>query len=312
MLTSGLGPHKMSILFLACLPRSSSLGVADLLYRGIDLDGKPVVLTGHLHLAAELSNADISRYHSPLHLYSAREAMIRSLLTLHQMPASIDNYESILKYYFDPIDNTLNINRFESVLENCSPLLIDPSFSHSMDPALLRNLPDSDVEYNLLILWRNPINFSLDLMQGVYGFDSCLQWILANSSLSFPLDPLMLWLEYVKAFVELIRQPPSTLHQIIHVPIERVSSETASSLCSRLSIDYCCELRPSNLDKMISMFSECPYSGDPSYVIESYTPRHMEISFEEISRFSKQERIVRDVIDYAKIIGYDITSQSTT
>jgi hypothetical protein len=296
----------MPILFIAAPPRSSSLGVADLFYQGADLDGKPALLTGHLHLAAELSGADMNRYHSPLHLYSAREALVRCLMALHQMPASIDNYGSILKYYFNSPENALDLDRFRSVLQACSPLLIDPSFSHAMDVDLLSKLPQLGVEFNLLVLWRNPIRFSLDLMQGVYGFDSCLQWILAGSSLSFPLDPLMLWLEYVKAFVELIRQPPASLRRIIHVPRETVSQETIPHLCSQLLIDYRPGIRLSSLGKTVSMFSECPYSGDPSYAIDPCTPQHLQISYEDLRRFSRQERVVRDVVDYAKTIGYEV------
>jgi len=304
MSTYGLGPHRMSILFLAALPRSSSLGISDLFYRGIDLDEKSVLLTGHLHLAAELSGADINRYHSPLHLYTAREALIRSLMILHKMPVSIDNHESIVKYYFDSPNNALNINRFRSAIQTLGALLIDPSFSHSMDTGLLNNLPDLGIECKLLVLWRNPISFSLDLMQGVYGFDSCLQWILSSSLISFPLDPLMLWLEYVKAYLDLIRQPPSRLNRINHIPREMVSPDTMPGLCSKLSINYRPELRHSCLNKMVSMLSDCPFSGDPSYVIQSNTPRHMYISIEELSRFSKHEKVVHDVIHYAKIIGY--------
>lgn len=302
----GLGPHKMPILFLSTLPRSSSLGVADLFYRGAQTDGSPVILTGHLHLAAELSGSGVGQYHSPLHLYNAREALIRGLMMLHQMPASIDSYESIIKYYFNSPDSILDINRFRSTLEASGPLLIDPSFSHAMHTSLFRNLPELGVESRLLILWRNPIGFSLDLMQGVYGFDSCLQWILASSLLSFPLDPLMLWLEYVKANLQLIHHPPSALRHILHVPRENLSLETVSDLCRQLSIKYRPELRQSTLGESVSIFSECPYSGDPSYAIDANTPQHLQISFEELSRFSSQEGIVRDVADYAKIIGYNI------
>lgn len=296
----------MSILFLASLPRSSSLGFSEILYRGIDLGVRPVILTGHLHLAAELSFVDVSSYHSPLHLYTAREALIRGLMTLHEMHVTIDNYQSIIKYYFDPANNSLISSRFKSVIDLYSPLLIDPSFSHSIDPSLLMNLPDLPFKSQLLILWRNPISFSLDLMQGVYAFDSCLQWILSNPKLKFPLDPLMLWLEFVKSYLEIIRKPPSALYRIIHVPREMVSSDTASSLCSRLSIKYRPKLRPSILDKSVTLLSDCPYSGDPSYLIRHSTNQDMQISSVELARFSSQESVVNDVMQYAEIIGYQI------
>ena len=181
------------------------LGIADLLYQSIDVQERPVIMTGHLHLAAALSGGDLNQYASPLHLYNAREALARGLLSLHDMPVSLEAYGSIVQHYFSASTAVLNIDRFCSMLKNYSPLIIDPAFSHAMHSRLLHTLPDLGVECNLLILWRNPINFCLDLMQGVFGFDCCLQWILANPVLSFPLDPLMLWLEFVRPYLELIR-----------------------------------------------------------------------------------------------------------
>lgn len=305
---SGLGRHSliMSILFVAGLPRSSNLGVADLLHSDIDLHQRPVVMTGHLHLAAALSGLELSQYNSPLHLYNAKEALVRSLLFLHQMPVSIDTYEAIIQCYFREPEGTLHIDRFLSMLGKYRPLLIDPSFSHCIDPSLIKNLVDLGVECNLLILWRNPVDFSLDLMSGIYGFDSCLQWILASPLLSFPLDPLMLWLKFVKPYVNLLHQSPSTLKHVIDIPREELCSTIISDLCTSLSLDYSPKLRSSSLAQTTPLFSECPYSGDPSYEIQSNGSRPMTISFEQLSRFSKKKEVIAEVVEYAQLIGYDI------
>ncbi len=294
----------MSILFVAGLPRSSSLGVGDLLYRCIDAHDRPVVMTGHLHLAAALCGDNLDQYHSPLHLYNAREALVRCMLSLHQMPVSLETYESILKHYFSGFDRSLNLERFCSTMKSCNPLVIDPSFSHAIHVELLRNLPDLGIEYTLLVIWRNPIDFCLDLMQGVYGFDCCLQWILAHPMLSFPLDPLMLWLEFVRSYLAIIRRPPTSIKHVLHVPRELISSDILLKLCICLSADYCPELRSSSSVQMMSMFSECPYSGDPSYVICADDSRPMVLSIEQLARFSNQDNVIQEVIDVAKSLGY--------
>lgn len=296
----------MSILFLAGLPRSSSLGVADLLYRSISVQEGPVVMTGHLHLAAALSEQNLAQYDSPLHLYYAKEALIRSLLFLHGMPVLLETYESIVHYYFSSLDSTLNLNRFGSVLKNHKPLFIDPSFSHSMDANLIRNVPDLGIEYNLIILWRNPVDFCRDLMRGVYGFDCCLQWILSNSQLSFPLDPLMLWLEFVRPYLEILREPPTVIKQVLHAPRESLSVDTLSHWCRSLAAEYRPELRSSLIANMATLLGECPYSGDPSCFIDEFGQQHLEIFVDSVSRFSNSDQVIEEVVQVAQMIGYSV------
>lgn len=266
-------------------------------------------MTGHLHLAAALAGEDLTQFDSPLHLYNSRESLIRGLLSLHQMTVSLETFESIAHHYFMGSGACLNIDRFSSMLKTYNPLIIDPSFSHAMNSGFIRRFPDLGVECNLLVLWRNPINFSLDLMQGIYGFDCCLQWILANSLLSFPLDPLMLWLEFVRPYLELVRQPPSVFKHILHFPREKIFPNTVSRLCSFLSAAYSPGLRPSFLSQVTSLFSECPYSGDPSYIIEACGPRSMVISIEQLARFSNQDQVIQEVIESARSIGYVVNPQ---
>jgi hypothetical protein len=295
----------MPILFVAGLPRSSTLGIADKLYRCMDFNNRPALMTGHLHLAAALSGDELSNFHSPLHLYHSREALVRALLVLHEMSVSLEGYDTILRHYFLP-NGGLNSVRFFSMLNSYDPLIIDPSFSHSIQPNLIRNLPSVITDTSLLVVWRNPIDFCLDLMEGVYGFDSCLQLILANSSLSFPLDPLALWLEFVRPYFELLQQPPISLKHVMQIPREQFSADAISNFCLNISAEYNSDYRPSALANTMPLFSECPYSGDPSYYFKDSNTSPMDIHLERLIRFSNQDLVIQDVIDLASRIGYNI------
>ena len=82
----------MSVVFFAGLPRSSTLGFADLFYQSVEAKNQRPLMTGHLHLAAALTNQDLSQFDSPLNLYRAQEALIRCLLDVHGMSHSLESY----------------------------------------------------------------------------------------------------------------------------------------------------------------------------------------------------------------------------
>jgi len=295
----------MPILFLASLPRTSVLGVADLLYRCIETDAKSIHMAGHIHLAAALSRKDFSQYHSPLHLYDAREALIRCLLDIHQIAPSIDSYQSIAQYYFSGSTSILDHKRFQDMLDQHQPLLIDPSFSHAIETSLIRHLPNLGVGCSLLILWANPIDFCIGLMDGVFGLDSCLQWMLHNPSLSFPLEPLSLWLEYIQAYLAIIKDPPVAIDQIIYLPRETISKSNPIALCDRLSVGCKPNARISSLQQTTWLFSECPFSGDPSYIfLGKNDSTALAVSKQQLARFSNNENLISEAMEIAEKIGY--------
>lgn len=296
----------MSLLFIASLPRTSVLGIADLFYRGIISQSQIVTLTGHLHLLAELSNSSIYKYQSPLNLYQCREALVRCILSLHDIPFSIDNYQGILQHYFSRPGNNLDSCKIESLLLDTNALVIDPSFSHSMDPSLIYTNKTINVDHKLLILWTNPILFCTRIMDGVFAFDSCLHWLLSHPSFSFPIDPLKLWLSYVQSYLPIIDKPPSHFSNVTHIQRELISSTTAKSILSPISIDYKHMHRPTMISEIAPYLNECPYSGDPSYLLDDLDQKNLSISLKELGRYSNDPKVIDDVVNYSQIIGYSI------
>ena len=108
----------MSVVFFAGLPRSSTLGIADLFFQSIELKNQRPLMTGHLHLAAAMTDHDLAQFDSPLHLYKAQEALIRCLLNLNGMAFSLDSYSSMLQYYSSSILGRIHSQRLRTAVED--------------------------------------------------------------------------------------------------------------------------------------------------------------------------------------------------
>ncbi|MDA7433975.1 hypothetical protein N8517_00040 [Synechococcus sp. AH-601-L23] len=296
----------MSILFIAGLPRSANLGVADLLYKRFNSFSTPALMTGHLHLAAALSDVDLDQFSSPLNFYQSKEALLRALIRLHQMPVSFESYNSLYNFYFSDLASQSKFNRsqFLSRVYSSGFLIIDPSFSHCLYSKLINNLPFVESGCFLLVIWRHPIYFCLDLMNGVYSFDSCLQCVLASDQLSFPLDPLQVWVQFVASYLEVLKAPSDTLKMVLQVKRERFH---CSNIIQQLSNGLSIELQPlsskSSLANVTPLYHECPFSGDPSYVFPD-EQESIEVSVKELSRFSNCSRVIQEVINLSASLGY--------
>ena len=295
----------MSIIFCAGLPRSSTLGFADLFCKNVDHQEEYILMTGHLHLAAALSDHDIGQFDSPLNLYKSHESLIRCLLNLHGMSFSIDTFSSMFKYYSSSTQGYINSKRLKIAVQDPRFIFIDPSFSHSLHPNYLLELSDVSTDMYLVVIWRNPIYFCLDIMHGVFSLDSCLQWILAKKDLSFPLDPLSLWLEFVKPFVQLLDNNPSSFKNILCLHAENIVKEDFSLSLNDFSFTSGYHKRSSNLSRISPLFTDCPFSGDPSYYLNDKY-HSCRISFEELSRYSSDQSVINEVAALSKKIGYTL------
>jgi len=296
----------MTILYVSGLPRCSTLGAADLIARTIDSKDQNILLTGHLHLAASFARIPFGQHHSPLHLYDSREALIRSFIFLHQLPFSLDSYQAVHHHYFSGNGDQLNLKRLTEAIHHRNAFFIDPSFTHSIDPRLIQNLPETGIHSLLLVLWRNPIQFCLDLRDGVYSLDACLHWMLLDDSLSFPVDPLMLWLRYVRAHLSIIAEQPPSISAIIHAPRERVNSHFVSRICSDLSLSSLPHPSPSFLNQASWLLGECPFSGDPSFSLNNDSMTALNISCDQLSKFSNSDHAIQAVMELAPLIGYTL------
>lgn len=296
----------MSIVFFAGLPRSSTVGFADLFFQRIELKSRLPLMTGHLHLAAALTGNDLGQFDSPLHLYKAQEALIRCLLKVHGMSFSLESYVSVLRYYSSSISGQVDRKRLQNVIEDPNLIIIDPSFSHSLYPDYLEELDEIVVDLFLIVVWRNPISFCLDIMQGVFAFDCCLHWILAKPNLSFPLDPLVLWLEFVRSFLQISSRLPSSFRQVYYLNAESIDrcqfAEMASEFpCSTVSMS-----RLSALKNINTLIADCPFSGDPSYFFKDHSDSSMLISLDQLKRFSANHSVIEEVVSLSRSIGYTL------
>ena len=296
----------MSVVFFAGLPRSFTLGFADLFYQAVDAQAKRPLLTGHLHLAAALSGHNLDQFDSPLNLYKSQEALIRCLLNLHGMTFSPDSFLSVLKYYSSSTPGKINSQRLKSSIEDSNLILIDPSFSHSLNPSYFLELPKISVDLYLAVIWRNPIAFAMDIKSGIFAFDCCLHWIIAKENLTFPLDPLSLWLEFVKSIHQQLRNSPSSITQIFYLHAENICQDNFFEMHSQFPCNLMSKNRDSALVGIHSLLTDSPFSGDPSYYIESYLRSQMSVSIEQLSRFSTNQSVIDEVAILSKAIGYSV------
>tara|TARA_A100001011_G_C14248443_1_gene816713 strand:+ start:556 stop:1452 length:897 start_codon:yes stop_codon:yes gene_type:complete len=294
----------MSVVFFAGLPRSCTLGFADFFYQTIDAEGKRPLLTGHLHLAAVLSGQNLDQFDSPLNLYKSQEALIRCLLNLHGMDFSPDSFSSILKYYSSSSPGQINSQRLKSSIEDSNLIVIDPSFSHSLNPSYFKELPEIFVDLCLAVIWRNPIAFALDIRIGVFAFDCCLHWIMAKKNLTFPLDPLALWLEFVKPFSQKSCGLTSFSSQIYYLHAESILQNKYAEMHGKFSFNDMSKIRESALAEIHPLVTDSPFSGDPSYCIESSMGNSMSVSVEQLALFSTNQSVIDEVAALSKAIGY--------
>ena len=231
---------------------------------------------------------------------------MRALIRLHQMPVSFESYNSLYNFYFSDLDSQSKLNRpkFLSRVDSSGVLIVDPSFSHCLHPKLINNLHFVESGCILLVIWRHPIYFCLDLLNGVYSFDSCLQCVLASDQLSFPLDPLQVWVQFVASYLEVLKAPSDTLKMVLQVKRERFH---CSNIIQQLSNGLSIELQPlsskSSLANVTPLYHECPFSGDPSYVFPD-EQESIEVSVKELSRFSNCSRVIQEVINLSASLGY--------
>lgn len=293
--------------FLAGLPRSFTLGIADLLAQQIaaDKDDQQVILTGHSHLAAALSEVDLSCFDSPLHLYQSNEALTRMLLQLQKIPLTLDTYVSVQSYFFKKNSGLVDRKRLLDLVEHSGQIMIDPSFSHALRPEYLINLPLSASDCHLLVIWRNPISFGLDIMKGVFALDACLHWMLDKADLGFPLDPLKLWLEFVDAYSQFLGPSSSIKMSTSALALENIMADGFRALSKSFPLVCQSQQRPSSLKVLPSLLTECPYSGDPSYDFSSNSSS-TDVSIQQLSHLSSSEHVIQRVINSAKLIGYSI------
>ena len=296
----------MSVVFFAGLPRSSTLGIADLFFQSIELKNQRPLMTGHLHLAAAMTDYDLAQFDSPLHLYKAQEALIRCLLNLNGMAFSLDSYLSMLQYYSSSIPGRINSQRLRTAVEDSSFFIVDPSFSHSLYPNILVNLSDILVDLFLVVVWRNPIAFCLDIKQGVFAFDCCLHWILAKPNLSFPLDPLSLWLEFVRPFLHISNRLPPSFGQTFYLHAESIYMHQLSELASKFPCNMAAINRVSGLAGISSLLTDCPFSGDPSYFVQNHSSSSFLVSMGQLARFSTSQSVIDEVASVSKEIGYTL------
>lgn len=294
----------MPIVFVSGLPRSSTLGLSDLLYQSINTSNKSVFFSGHIHLAAALSDVDLSLFSSPLHLYDSREALVRFLLSLHKIPISLEACASVNHFYFPNSGGVIDHDRLKNTLNNSESVVIDPSFSHTLHPHLFSSLPEIKMDYLLVIFWRNPIQFSLDLMKGVFSLDCCLHWILAKPSFGFPLDPLMIWLEIVKTQLKFLKSTPASISNIYHLRMEKVINDGYLRTLNNFPLMLGSTQRPSALSDVSSLFYDCPYSGDPSYHFNS--SYSLEVSRDQLHRLSRRGEVIDEVMDLSISLGYQV------
>jgi len=294
----------MELILICGLPRSSSLGVADLLARS--LDHKCVHVHGHLHAAAALDCRDIAIYDSPLGLYEGSESLLRCLLKLNEIPDNIDARFSIKNYYFNSQSGLINSERFIDLLRQKNALLVDPSFSHSIDTQLLTLPLSFGLSTIIFVVWRNPIFFCMDLMHGVYGLDSCLQWILWNQQYSFPLDPLQIWFDYTSSIYQSIKLFSSTSNNVLCCHFENFTLEGVQDFANTIPLKSKLYMSPSGLEDVFSYFNDCPYSGDPSYSFTREYCQSLDISFNTLSRFSCDHDLISSTVQLAEALGYRI------
>ena len=294
----------MSVVLICGLPRSSSLGVADLLSRS--LDHESVHMQGHLHMAAALDSRNLSQYDSPLGFYDGSESLLRCLLQLNGIPDNIDTRLSVSRYYFDENNNCLIQERFLELIDKTKALIIDPSFSHSVDTRLLRVPLALGLRTSLFVVWRNPICFCLDLMEGVYGLDCCLQWILCKQAYSFPLDPIRIWLDCVSSIRHSLAQPALLVSNIFYSHFESFSLQCVPSFAKSLSLPCNQILKPSVIQDVSSYLHDCPYSGDPSFSLTRTYDQTLEVSLKQLSRFTYDPDLISAVAQTAENIGYSI------
>ena len=294
----------MSVVFFAGLPRSSTLGFADLFYQSVEAKNQRPLMTGHLHLAAALTNQDLSQFDSPLNLYRAQEALIRCLLDVHGMSHSLESYLAMLKYYSSSTPDYINRARLQNSIEDPSLIFIDPSFSHSLHPSYLLDLTDLMVDLYLVVVWRNPIAFCLDIMHSVYAFDCCLHWILAKKNLSFPLDPLSLWLEFARPFLSIPTIIPASFVETYYLHAESIHSHRFARMSGMFPIMSRSNSRVPALAGINSIFSDCPLSGDPSYYFEDRNEHSFSISLDQLNQFSANQSAIDEVISISRAIGY--------
>lgn len=294
----------MSLVFVIGFPRSSALGIADQLARY--LHHPNIIVEGHLHIAAAFNGIDLSLCDSPLGFYDGRESLLRSILKLHSMPDNLDTRNSITKYYFSDASHRLSVDRFVHLVKHKQPLFVDPAFSHSLNPTLLKNASLLRLDPRLVVIWRNPIHFCKDMMAGVYAFDSCLQWILAKDGYSFPLDLLQIWLEIVETIFDEVIGSPSFLGKTFLYHYESFSPKLFPPLARSLSLSCLTSLKPSVIKYAKTLFNDCPYSGDPSYSLDREYDQSLDISLQDLSRFSTDSNLVSKVAQQAEKIGYSL------
>ena len=294
----------MSVVLICGLPRSSSLGVADLLSRSLDHDS--VHMQGHLHMAAALDSQNLSQYDSPFGFYDGSESLLRCLLQLNGIPDNIDTRLSVSKYYFDDKNNCLNHERFLELIDTAKALIIDPSFSHSVETRLLSVPFTFGLKTSLFVVWRNPICFCMDLMEGVYGLDCCLQWILCKQAYSFPLDPIQIWFDCVSSIRRELAQSAPSFANIFYSPLESFSLQCIPTFATSLSLACNQSLKPSIIKDVSSYMHDCPYSGDPSFSLARNYDSTLEVSLKHLSRFSYDSDLISAAAQTAENIGYCI------
>ncbi|MEC8738149.1 MAG: hypothetical protein VXX91_07950 [Planctomycetota bacterium] len=296
----------MSVVFFAGLPRSSTVGFADLFYQSIELQNQRPLMTGHLHLAAALTNHDLGQFDSPLNLYRAQEALIGCLLNVHGMTDSLESYLAMLQYYSSSTTGHINRTRLKNSIEDSSLIFIDPSFSHSLHPDYLVGLAELMVDLYLVVVWRNPVAFCSDIKHGVYAFDCCLHWILARNNLSFPLDPLSLWLEFTRSFLQISSRLPKSFVKTYYLYAETIHSHRFAEMSDVFAFNARSKSRITALASVNSILSDCPLSGDPSYYFKHKSDNAFLISLEQLNRFSSNQSVIDEVVSISKAIGYTL------
>lgn len=296
----------MSVVFFAGLPRSSTVGFADLFYQSIKIQNQRPLMTGHLHLAAALTNQDLGQFDSPLNLYRAQEALIGCLLNAHGMTGSLESYLAMLQYYSSSTTGCINRTRLKNSIEDSGLIFIDPSFSHTLHPGYLIDLAELMVDLYLVVVWRNPIAFCFDIMHGLYAFDCCLHWILARNNLSFPLDPLSLWLEFTRSFLQISSRLPKSFVETYYLHAETIHSHRFAEMSGVFSFNSRLKSRVSALAGVNSILSDCPLSGDPSYYFKHKSDSDFLVSLDQLNRFSSSQSIIDEVVSISKEIGYTL------
>lgn len=295
----------MTILYLSSLVRSSSLGLADYLYKNICHPIGPVLMSGHIHTAACLSNIDLSNFSSALNLYHPREAFVRLLLTMYNMDLTYESYSSIFNYFSNGSSALLSDRLIRSIVSTSS-LVIDPSFSHSLYPKLLYNLSDVRVNMRLLVVWRNPICFCSDLMNGIYGLDCIIHLLRTSSFRSLPIDPLRVWLHFVRTNLLLLSSDKTVFTHRTSVKRESISLDVSPSFLSSLGLKCLTHPLQSNITESYGLLGDCPYSGDPSYYLASTHSDPLIVPLRELYRYSKSPVVVSSVAKLATVLGYTI------